>query len=205
MSYNINGGSGSTPASQTVTEGSSVILATYYGTKEGYDLRCWNTNSTGNGTDYSFGSSYTPTSNITLYARWSTQGGGGGTCPSDPIHKHNDCQDCCPNIRRYYTINIGGVVWPASVRHEPSGSSSNRGWLIGCSYCHSYMIFENADGTPTGGPRNEVTGSNCSQYNFTNTTIPDGNWCCDTTPSTTCVHTTNWPFSVTCTSIPGAP
>ena len=70
VTYNVNGGSGSV-SSQTTNVGSSVTLASYSGTKTGYTFAGkWNTKADGTGIDYTPGTSFTPTSNITLYAKW---------------------------------------------------------------------------------------------------------------------------------------
>jgi len=71
VSYNINGGTGTTPASQTVYDNSSITLASGSGfSRSGYSFGGWNTNSSGTGTNYSASSSFVVNSNITLYARW---------------------------------------------------------------------------------------------------------------------------------------
>jgi uncharacterized repeat protein (TIGR02543 family) len=73
--FNLNNAtSGSTPNSQTVTAGSSIILPDGSGfSRTGYTFGGWITSASGTGTHYNAGSSYTPTSNITLYARWTKQ------------------------------------------------------------------------------------------------------------------------------------
>ena len=71
VTYNINGGTGTTPTVQTVYVGNSVTLADDSGfTKSGYTFAGWNNLSTGNGTNYNAGSSYTFNGNVTLYAKW---------------------------------------------------------------------------------------------------------------------------------------
>jgi uncharacterized repeat protein (TIGR02543 family) len=71
ISYNVNGGTGTAPTSQTVSSGSSVTLPSDSGlSRTGYTFGGWNTQTNGNGTNYNAGSSYTPTGNITLYAKW---------------------------------------------------------------------------------------------------------------------------------------
>jgi len=71
VSFNANGGSGAVPSSITVRTGSSGTLPGGDGlSKTGYIFGGWNTDSSGAGTDYYPGASYTPTGNITLYARW---------------------------------------------------------------------------------------------------------------------------------------
>ena len=69
--YNINSGTGTTPAAQTVNAGSSVTLASNNGfTRSNFTFGGWNTNANGNGTNHNAGASFTPTADITLYARW---------------------------------------------------------------------------------------------------------------------------------------
>jgi len=75
VTYNVNGGSGSTPSSQSVNAGNSVTLSSGSGlTRSGFAFGGWNTNSSGTGTNYTAGSSFTPSSNITLFARWYAAG-----------------------------------------------------------------------------------------------------------------------------------
>lgn len=74
ISYNGNSNTGgSVPANQSVLAGQSIALRMNTGnlTKEGGTLLGWNTNSGGTGTNYSLGQTITPTSNLTLYAKWS--------------------------------------------------------------------------------------------------------------------------------------
>jgi len=71
VSFNANGGS-STPGDVTQTsEGGSVTLPAAI-SQSGFTFNGWNTNSSGTGTTYAANSSYTPTSNITLYAKWTS-------------------------------------------------------------------------------------------------------------------------------------
>ena len=73
VTFNSNGGNGAMPAAQTAISGSDIILPDGDGlTKSGYTFDGWNTNTSGVGTNYSPGSSYTVTGNSTLYARWIT-------------------------------------------------------------------------------------------------------------------------------------
>ena len=63
--------SGIAPATQTVRVGSSITLPSGSGfSKTGFTFGGWNTNTYGTGTNYKAGSSFTPTANITLYAKW---------------------------------------------------------------------------------------------------------------------------------------
>ena len=74
ITYDKNGGSGSAPASQTPGVGQSVTLATYSGTKTGYNFTGWNTNSSGTGDHYDAGGTYNPEvakdGTLALYAEW---------------------------------------------------------------------------------------------------------------------------------------
>ena len=69
--YHTNGGTGTVPAAQVVNVGSSVTLASGSGfTRSGFTFDGWNTSTAGTGTNYTAGAAFTPTANITLYARW---------------------------------------------------------------------------------------------------------------------------------------
>jgi len=71
VSYNINGGSGTIPSVQIVNAGNNVTLASGSGlTRNGFTFSGWNTNSSGTGTNYNAGSSFAPSNNIILYAKW---------------------------------------------------------------------------------------------------------------------------------------
>ena len=67
LSYDANGGS-EAPASQTGTYGSSISISTEKPTKVGYTFTGWNTKRDGTGTKIE--SSYSITSNVTLYAQY---------------------------------------------------------------------------------------------------------------------------------------
>jgi uncharacterized repeat protein (TIGR02543 family) len=71
VTFNINSGSGTTPAGQTVSSGSAITLPSGSGlSRTGYTFGGWNTNAAGTGTNYNAGSSYTVTDTVTLYAKW---------------------------------------------------------------------------------------------------------------------------------------
>lgn len=71
ITFDKNGGNGDSPRSQVVKSSSSIKLPSGDGlSKSGFTFGCWNTESSGNGRDYNTGSFYTPTGNITLYAKW---------------------------------------------------------------------------------------------------------------------------------------
>jgi uncharacterized repeat protein (TIGR02543 family) len=71
VTFNANNGSGTTPAAQMVNPGSNIILPDGSGlSRSGYTFGGWNTNSSGTGTNYNVGASYTPSYSVTLYAKW---------------------------------------------------------------------------------------------------------------------------------------
>ena len=69
VSYNANGGSGA-PGSQTKIYGTNLTLSRTVPTRSGYSFAGWNTNSSGTGTNYAAGATYSRESNVTLYAKW---------------------------------------------------------------------------------------------------------------------------------------
>jgi uncharacterized repeat protein (TIGR02543 family) len=73
VAFDVNGGTGTAPVSQTVSPGSGITIPGGSGlSRTGYTFGGWNTNSAGTGTNYDANSSYTPTGNITLYAKWNS-------------------------------------------------------------------------------------------------------------------------------------
>ncbi|MDR1802745.1 MAG: InlB B-repeat-containing protein, partial [Treponema sp.] len=70
VTFNANGGTPA-PPTQTVRAGSNVTLPSGL-TRSGYTFGGWNTRADSTGTNRAAGTSFTPTGNITLYARWET-------------------------------------------------------------------------------------------------------------------------------------
>ena len=71
ISYASNYGSGTTPATQYKRHGSTITLATNGFTRTSYTANGWNTNSSGTGTQYASGATYSDNSTSrTLYANW---------------------------------------------------------------------------------------------------------------------------------------
>jgi len=71
VSFNTNGGVGTTPVSMTINSGASIILPTQ-GTlyRTGYAFGGWNTQANGSGVTYVAGSSQAFTTSTVLYAKW---------------------------------------------------------------------------------------------------------------------------------------
>jgi len=111
VTFNTNGGSGTAPSAQTVNAGNSITLPSGSGlTRGGYTFGGWNSNSSGTGTTYSVNSTYTPTGNVTLYAKWDqvTQPSG-GSCPNPVV---TDGAVTCGG-QTYKTVTINGQTWMA--------------------------------------------------------------------------------------------
>jgi uncharacterized repeat protein (TIGR02543 family) len=71
VTFHANGGSGTAPSAQTANSGSSITLPSGNGlTKNGYTFGGWCNNTSGTGTIYLPGNYYTPSGNVTLYAKW---------------------------------------------------------------------------------------------------------------------------------------
>ena len=72
VSYNANGGSGA-PGSQTKWYGENLTLSSTQPTRTGYTFAGWNTNSSGTGTNYAAGATYTGNAALSLYAKWTAK------------------------------------------------------------------------------------------------------------------------------------
>ena len=131
VTFNANGGSGTAPGQQKVQKGLSITLPDGSSLwRTDYTFDGWSTDSYGTGYNYQPGDSYTPTGDITLYARWYDANaiiytvtfdanGGSGMVPG-PIHVEADHGFYIPN--NYLTRNgytFGG--WNT----EPDGTGYN--------------------------------------------------------------------------------
>ncbi len=79
VTYNDNGStSGTAPAAQTKTQGTSLTLAANSGnlSKTGFTFTGWNTAADGSGTDYTVGAAYSSDAALALYAKWNKSVGG---------------------------------------------------------------------------------------------------------------------------------
>ena len=115
VSYNANGGTGA-PANNSGTNGCSTSDGKVYGktftlssvqpTRTGYTFAGWNTNSTGTGTNYAAGATYTGNAALALYAKWN---GSSYTLKINPnsgsIDGNEEEQTLSPNLV------LGGTNW----------------------------------------------------------------------------------------------
>ena len=70
VTFSANNGTGSVPA-QKIIAGSIITLPGGSGlTRSSFTFSGWNTSSSGTGTNYDASTPYTPTGDVTLYARW---------------------------------------------------------------------------------------------------------------------------------------
>lgn len=75
VTYDLNGGTGTTPDSVTGYENTSVTVANDENFENpGYTFSGWNTEENGTGTDYAAGSQLNLARNVTLYAKWTPKG-----------------------------------------------------------------------------------------------------------------------------------
>jgi len=93
VTYNLNGGTGTTPTTQQCIAGNSITAAASTGfERTGYTFSKWNTKSNGKGTNVNAGASYTVNGATTLYAMWVanvytvTLDKNGGTGGSDSVN-----------------------------------------------------------------------------------------------------------------------
>lgn len=69
ITFNANGGDGE-PTAQTKWHGENLTLSTKKPTRSGYQFAGWNTSSSGTGTNYAAGGTYSANVGDTLYAKW---------------------------------------------------------------------------------------------------------------------------------------
>jgi len=113
VDFNPNGGMGTPPPAQSVTDGESIIVPTSNGlTRNGFYFDGWNTKVDYSGKDYYVGQSYKTAGNATLFARWITAG-------SSPYYYHP-----------YFTPYGSDNSTTGSNRRNPGGSSASTGLKV---------------------------------------------------------------------------
>jgi len=128
VTFDANGGSGTPPSAKTVIRGFSTTLPNGSGlTRDGYNFGGWNTESGGNGTNYGVGSSYTPTSDITLYAKWYV--------PGEVVYGASVTY----GGETYKTVVIGNQTWFASnLNYDVPNDTTDKCFSDSAEYCEVY-------------------------------------------------------------------
>jgi uncharacterized repeat protein (TIGR02543 family) len=179
VTFSANDGSGTPPTAQTIASGSSITLPSGSGlTRSGYVFSGWNINSSGTGTNYSAGSSYTPDGNVTLYARWATLQT--STVTIAMYDSNGDGWDSGGALR----INKNGVQFATNVRVS-SGSTNTYTfsvttgdliqlyWVAGSYQGENSFIVYYSDTPPsptfTANNNNSWSGSNALVYRLRGT------------------------------------
>ena len=111
VTFNANGGVG-TMTAQTFTEGEAQALTRNAFTYDGFTFSGWNTVQGGSGASYPDGYTLTVTSDMTLYAQWTSNGTNptpaptpGPTPPEPPRHEYVDLG--LPSGLLWATCNVG--------------------------------------------------------------------------------------------------
>jgi len=160
ISYNANGGTGA-PSSQTKTSGNTLTLTSTKPTRSGYTFQNWNTNSSGTGTSYSSGGSFTTDADTTLYAIWLinapanptnftiNSAGTASWTASSTATSYNIVlwlASSSAGKNAYYYGTITGITGTSYVL--PSGTNPTTG--VFCNYREGYIIAVNAGGASGG-------------------------------------------------------
>jgi len=151
VTFNINGGTGTTPTLSTVDYGSNTTLPDGSGfSRTDFDFLGWNTSSSGSGTTYSAGTSYTVTSNITLYAKWIYNGIG---CEINPISLSEDTwadgetTSSIPELWYSFDVIDGTTyyVWWNDSDAGPTPKNKTMDIRVSASYSTGSSIFTGID------------------------------------------------------------
>jgi uncharacterized repeat protein (TIGR02543 family) len=154
VTFNINGGSGTTPDTQTVASNFSITLPSGSGlSRDGYIFGGWNTNNSGTGTNYSAGATfYVISSNVTLYAKWMYTGVGGEENPillTANVWKDDEITTSTTDRQLWYSFSVVQgttyyVWWNDSFSGAGDGTKSLDVRVSGY-YGNSTAIFSGVD------------------------------------------------------------
>jgi hypothetical protein len=133
VTFDANGEGGTAPATKTVIAGSSLTFPDSGGLTSRYTFSGWNVNTYGTGANYSAGSSFTPTENITFYARWystityNANGRSGYTMPPPSQNILKGTSITLPSVSSSFFLgwsdgSVGGYTYPAGFSYTPTGN-----------------------------------------------------------------------------------
>jgi len=128
VTFNANGGS-AVNSIQQATAGASITLPTT--TRTGFTFNGWRTATNCGGTlAGNAGASYTPQSNITLFACWQENGGGGQTRIVDVMGWGTDSWDIEHNGNSTVTLNVqpARVNFTLNRGNNPNPSGNDYSW-----------------------------------------------------------------------------
>ena len=165
ISYNANGGSGA-PSSQTKWHGTNITLSTSKPTRTGYTFVKWNTNSSGTGTSYNSGATYSANAKATLYAVWSintytisynANGGSGAPSSQTKTYGVNLTLSATKPTRTGYTFKGWSLTKDGSVYYQPGGTcgKNEKLTLYAVWEIITYTISYNAN-EGSGAPANQT-------------------------------------------------
>ena len=148
VTYSANGGTGTTPKSQTVQKGSYITLPSADGLdKTGFTFGGWNTKTDGTGDSFQEGWNYLVNRNITMYARWI----------GSPTITTNEVTDitafsaiCGGNVidDGGSSVYVRGVCWSNNPNpttnnyktNDSSGTGSFSSKITGLTYATKYYV-----------------------------------------------------------------
>ena len=178
--YDANGGSGA-PGNQTKTHGVSLTLSSTRPTRTGYNFTGWNTSSTGYGTSYAPGGTYTGNVDLTLYAQWTPvtytiryDANGGSGAPGNQTKTHGvslTLSSTRPTRTGYNFTGWNTSAYGYGTSYDPGETyTGNADLTLYAQWTpSSYTITFDGNGA-TGGS----TASMSIQYNETKALTPNG-------------------------------
>lgn len=130
--------------SSSTTKGSITLPAASTVSRSYYTFAGWNTKSDGTGTNYSAGSSYTPSANTTLYAKWTLNAPTAATVTANRANRTRINVTCgytgaaLSGYTVYYRANSTGTYSSVSF------GTTATGWITGLSPNTTYQIYVKA-------------------------------------------------------------
>lgn len=158
ISYNGNGSTGGSTASQSKDHGASLTLRSNGFTRTGHTFSKWNTKADGSGTSYNAGGSYTTNAAATLYAIWTANtytvafnanGGSGAPASQTKTYGKTLTLSSTKPTRTGYTFKGWATSSSSStVAYSPGGSYTANAaiTLYAIWQINTYTVSYNANG-----------------------------------------------------------